>query len=425
MRILLVSSEYPPESPGGLGNSVHNLAAGLRACGAHPHILSSRPCSADGTSTVEEDEGGIPVTRIPRTDKRWRGAPSWFWRFHPYYTPVDRFRYSLRVADACREIIQRKSIDLVQFADYGGEGFAFVGAAHGIPTVVRLATPLYLVDEINRAHVAAGRMPTVRRPAGARALLKILEQKPIREARAVASPSRNLARIIEREAEPKGTVRIIPTGIDLGHFTRRNAADAREAAANCNIGAGRMILCVGRYEYRKGMHDLIDAFARICTRLPQYTLVFAGGDTETAPGGGSMKEYCARRAAEHGISDRIRLLDRVSYEALPGLYSLAALFVAPSLYENLANTVLEAMACGLPVISTTSGGASEIIDDPANGTLVPASDPEALANAILELLDDSDRCTIIGETNARKARLEFSRETMAERFLDLYRLIRR
>lgn len=421
MNILLVSSEYPPESPGGLGNSVRNLALGLKACGAKPHVLSSRMSA--NKRPLEECDTGIPVTRIPRETRRWRRAPGWFWRFHPYYIPFDCYRYSRDAAEKCREIIRRKSIDVVQFADYRGEGFSFVGGAHSVPSVIRLATPLYLVEAINR-HEA---IPSIRersaRAPGAYELMKFLEQKPIREAQAVASPSRSLARLIEREVSPKGALRVIPTGIDLEHFSRKTEADIRDFKTSLDLGDKKFILCVGRYEYRKGVHDLIDAFARIHNRIPDHILICAGADTDTAPGGGSMKEYCVKHAAELEIENRVKLLDRVSYEVLPQLYSLASLFVVPSLYENLANTLLEALACGVPVISTTSGGAAEIIVDPANGTLIPPAEPRMLAEAILDLLSDPERCTIIGEANKNLARREFSRETMAQRFLDLYRSI--
>ena len=95
--------------------------------------------------------------------------------------------------------------------------------------------------------------------------------------------------------------------------------------------------------------------------------------------------------------------------------------MAPSRYENLANTLLEAMACGLPVISTTAGGAAEIIDDPENGTLIAPGNVPALGEAIRDLLGEPERCTMIGETNREKARRHFSREVMAEKFLELYR----
>jgi len=78
------------------------------------------------------------------------------------------------------------------------------------------------------------------------------------------------------------------------------------------------------------------------------------------------------------------------------------------------------MACGAPVVSTTSGGAPEVIDIPQNGMLVAPGDTEALAGAILELLSDPDRCKMIGENNRRKAQERFSRRRMAADFLVLY-----
>jgi glycosyltransferase involved in cell wall biosynthesis len=422
MKILLVSSEYPPESPGGLGNAVRNLALGLQSCGAAPYILSSGGNSSVTGRPVTEEDNGIPIIRIAKPKKRLRSEPGWFWRFHPYYLPFDCYIYSRAVAKTCRGIIRSEGIDVVQFADYRGEGFSFVGSGRTIPSVIRLATPLYMVEDINRIRQETP-APLIRR-TGAQTLLRRLEQKPIREANAIASPSRSLANLIEKEVAPKGVLRIIPTGIDLGHFAPQPATAMPALETALDRGDKKIILFAGRYEYRKGVHDLIEAFARIQEALPGYMLACAGGDTNTAPGGGSMKRFCEERAAALGIRGQVRLLDRVAHEQLPGLYSLAALFVAPSLYENLANTLLEAMACGLPVISTTSGGATEIIDDPANGTLVAPGDVPALAAAILNLLGEPERCTMIGRANREKARRSFSRETMAAGFLELYRSLR-
>ncbi|MBI4721286.1 MAG: glycosyltransferase family 4 protein [Chitinivibrionia bacterium] len=426
MNVLIVSSEYPPESPGGLGNAAQNLARGLASLGVRPHVLSSyRSGEPSGYRSylTEESGDGVPVIRIPLEEKRIRREPGWWWRFHPYYLPLDCFLRSRAAARACREIIRGEGIDVVQFSDYRAEGFSFVGRSHAVPCVVRLATPLYLVNRLNRSPRALPHRSGSLHERIAGGFVRMLEQKPIREATAIASPSRDLAGIVRREIHPKGIVRVIPTGIDLGHFSRRPERETIELRRSLAPDGEHVVLFTGRYEYRKGVHDLVEAFAEVRKRQSDCRLVCAGGDTETSPEGGSMKQHLARRIASLGLEEHVTLLDRQPYAALPALYSIAAVFAAPSLYENLANTLLEAMACGAPVIGTTSGGASEVIGDPANGRLVPPGDARSLAAAILDLLSDTERCTIIGATNERTARERFSRERMARDFIALYREI--
>jgi glycogen(starch) synthase len=421
MRILLVSAEYPPESPGGLGNATRNLALGLKACGAHPFVLSSsrRPSGSHEETYSEEMDDGVPVFRINYAPKRLKREPSWFWRFHDFYLPADCHRYSRLVGEACFTLIRRLEIDVVQFPDYKGEAYHFTRRAN-FPTVIRLATPLYMVKKINRSATPAPDDRPGTFEGTAERLMRHIECEAIKRASALASPSASLARLVAEDIGAVPETEIIPTGIDIDMFKPARATDVAAFRRSLGLGEGPVIVFAGRYEYRKGIHDLVDAMKLIRERIPVSRLVLAGGDTETAPGGGSMKKHLEEKTRSLGLQSQVVFLDRVPHDQLILLYSLATVFAAPSLYENLANTILEAMACGAPVVSTTSGGAPEVIDIPQNGMLVAPGDTEALAGAILELLSDPDRCKMIGENNRRKAQERFSRRRMAADFLVLY-----
>ncbi len=422
MNILLVSAEYPPESPGGLGNAMRNLAVGLSAQGANPVILSSLEGSGPSVTNPDPENSpdGFTVYRIHKKKKRLKREPGWFWRFHDFYLPLDCYLYSKSISKACCRIIAEEKINVVQFPDYKGEGYHFIGQGSNIPSVVRLATPLYMVERINRASgIPAGGESGACRKAAMK-FMKHLELKPIKKASGIVSPSESLADMVAEDTNPEGRIEIIPTGTDTSKFKPMQATDAARYKESLGLKDEPAVLFTGRYEYRKGAHILIEAFAEVKRAAPDCVLLLAGGDTDTAPSGGSMKLYLQSLSESLNLKGSVFFLDRIEHGQLPLLYSSASVFAAPSLYENFANTIMEAMACGLPVITTTSGGGPEMIKDPENGRLIPPGDKSALAGAILELLSDTEACKIIGGANVDKARSRFSRETMAHAFLKLY-----
>ena len=96
------------------------------------------------------------------------------------------------------------------------------------------------------------------------------------------------------------------------------------------------------------------------------------------------------------------------------------LFVLPSLGEGIANTILEAMASGLAVVATNVGGNPELVQHGVNGLLVPAADPQALADAIVKLAADADLRRAMGRAGRQMAEQRFSLEAMVARYQRLY-----
>lgn len=138
-----------------------------------------------------------------------------------------------------------------------------------------------------------------------------------------------------------------------------------------------------------------------------------------------MMDHLREAAVRLGIADRVVLMDRFPFARLPVLYSLADVFVAPSLWENFANTLLEAMACGRPLVTTTTGGGPEMVEEPANGLLVPPGDSAKLAEAILTLFGDEGLRAEMGGRNRRKAVECYTREKMAAGIVEVCRTVAR
>lgn len=168
---------------------------------------------------------------------------------------------------------------------------------------------------------------------------------------------------------PGRRVTVLRNGVDLQLF---RPAD-REAERRRLGLAGPTLLSVGGLIERKGHHLIIQALAM----LEGVTLLIAGSGPERAA--------LERLAAATGVADRVRFLGLVAHDALAGLYNAADALVLASSREGWANVLLEAMACGTPVVATDVWGTAEVVAAPAAGVLVSERSPAALAEGVRRL----------------------------------------
>ena len=134
-----------------------------------------------------------------------------------------------------------------------------------------------------------------------------------------------------------------------------------------------------------------------------------------------MQEYMERVASGNGIRDAFRFIGGVKHQDVARIYGLGDILVVPSLYENLANVLLEGMAAGLPIVTTSGGGSPEVVIHGTNGFVVAPGDPQALADAVSDLLADPWTRERFGQSNRKKALEELSLDRMARETIDVYR----
>jgi glycosyltransferase involved in cell wall biosynthesis len=213
--------------------------------------------------------------------------------------------------------------------------------------------------------------------------------------------------------------RTVYYGIDLCRF-KPDGPVPRDAAAATRI------LFVGRVSPEKGIHVLIDAFRLVVRECPTAELDIIGPDlTPPAPMVAGMSDdplsleaqamkpegyrqrICAALPEE--IRRRIRFHDTISNSELPSAYRGAGVFVFPSVWEEpFGIPVAEAMACGLPVVGTRSGGIAESIEHGQTGLLVERGDSQSLAQALTTLLLNSDLRESMGRNARERATRLFS-----------------
>jgi len=174
------------------------------------------------------------------------------------------------------------------------------------------------------------------------------------------------------------------------------------------------ILCVGRLaDPRKNIPLLLTAYRQLLDMSDTAPrLVLAG---RTAPSADTMAHL-----EQLGLSDRVEIIVNPSLERLRSIYQHAAMFVLSSDEEGLGLVILEAMACGIPVVSTDSGGPATLIDNHVTGIMTPVGDAEALANTMRELLADPKRRAQMGEAGRKRAEHELSLEATGDLYLAKY-----
>ncbi|PWG62683.1 TIGR03088 family PEP-CTERM/XrtA system glycosyltransferase [Sediminicurvatus halobius] len=209
---------------------------------------------------------------------------------------------------------------------------------------------------------------------------------------------------------PPSRIRRICNGVDTERF-RPAGAEAVASRERFTIGT------VGRLVPVKDQVTLLRAFAR--------TLATTGGVAEDGRplelvlvGEGPLREGLETKAAELGITHACRFLG--SRSDLPALYREMDLFVLPSVAEGISNTILEAMASGLPVAASNVGGNPELVEDNVNGTLVRAGSDTALAGVLTAYARDARRRRAHAEGGRRRALERFSLGGMARQYEEAY-----
>ena len=168
---------------------------------------------------------------------------------------------------------------------------------------------------------------------------------------------------------------------------------------------------IGRLTVQKGYSVLIQAIPGILAQVPDAHFVIVGS--------GELDDSLQRQAQDAGIADRITFTgSRSDVEAILGTLDL---FVSSSLWEGLPTVILESIAARLPVVGTQVSGTTELIRDGESGLLVEAGNPDALAGAVVEALQDPATGELRAERALAHTAARFAITAVADAHADLYR----
>jgi glycogen(starch) synthase len=384
LHICYISQEYPPETGwGGAGSYTYEMAHALAGDG-HRVIVISRAVNRESVT----NDGGVEVHRVSPSPT-WDNIPI-LWRLNRIWPG-----FAWAAMRRLRSIHRRRPIDLVEAAEIRADGF-FVSFMPGRPKLVtRLHTAQIFVDHFNRMQV-----PQTRRWD------YWLEKRSIMRANLITAPSQAILDLTSSWVPLRNMPTcVIPNPVNerrfrLADLERRNS-----------------VLFVGRLEWNKGMAAIALAMPIILNRFPSAEFRFVGSDGVDHDG----KKWSDKFLDAVDPSQRERLkFEQLSRDTLVQAYQEAAVCILPSVWENCPYALLEAMACGTPVIATRVGGIPEIIEEGVSGLMLPGGDSEALADRISRVLEDAQLQKTLGHNARLRIQELFSVESVLPKMIAAY-----
>jgi glycosyltransferase involved in cell wall biosynthesis len=198
---------------------------------------------------------------------------------------------------------------------------------------------------------------------------------------------------------------VVGNGVDEARFVPLANDETRKL--------GDYVLHVGRMEYGKGLFDLVRCAKYVCDERPKVSFVLVGN--------GPLLPSIRREAERMGIKSRIVFAGYLTGRRLIESYQNAGVCIFPSYYEGLPTVILEAMACGIPVVATNIRAHAGVISNGANGFLVPVRSPHNMARMISMLLDDEDSRRVVGKAARQTVEENYTWDKVSEKVIECYK----
>jgi len=216
--------------------------------------------------------------------------------------------------------------------------------------------------------------------------------------------------LVELEGIPQSRIEIVYNGVEAGRF--EDAPGRADVRRSLDLPAkARVVVQVGTFRYIKDQATAVRAFQTVRGRCKQAVLVFVGD--------GPDRGACERLAESLGLAGAVRFLGQRS--DVPRILAAADVMLMTSLCEAHSVSLLEGMASGLPIVATDVGGIPETVIDGQTGLLVPAGDHHAVAEALLNLLENARLRRRMAEAGHQRVCTHFRRSDMHRRFMEIYR----
>ncbi len=360
MKIAIIINLFPPKWLAGTEIATYHLAEHLAKRSHEIHVITSLD---EGLSDFEK-ENGFYVHRII-----WPKIPIigilTFW-----------VRIFLKIRTLKPEIVHAQDLSM------------------GIPA--------WLIKKILKIpYIVWGRGSDVYLPYR---FIRITTKTILQNALAVLALTENMRIKLKKKYDTE--IHVIPNGIDLEDYFKVSLTSKK-------VTNGKNILFVGSLYPVKGVYYLIKAMKKILEKVPDARLILVGD--------GKERKGLETLSTQLGISNHVTFIGKIPHEEVQTFFKEADVFVLPSLSEGFPNVILEAMACGLPIVATRVGGVPDILTDGTNGYLVEAKDTKDLINKVLLLLEDSTLRKKISDNNKYEVK-KYSWENIIFELEKIYKL---
>ena len=380
MRITVVTSYFPTSARPYGGNSAFQTLRLLK-----PYASIEVICPLERYLDVK----GLRPPRYERSDPSWQ--PPEFKTTYVEYPAIPLLTRPINGRVCARLLlpyVRDSRPDLILNYWLYPDGYAAVraGRALGVPVIL-------------------GAIGSDLRARNDRFTIKLVREAML-EADAVITVSEELRAQAILRGVPAGKVTAILNGCDTTVFRPGDCSLAREQVG-CDAEA-ELVVYAGNFLETKGLVELMEAFLKLARTRPRARLAIVGQ--------GPLGEALAGRAASGGMEDRVRIQGRQEAAGIAQWMRAADVFCLPSYSEGCPNVLVEALACGRPVVATNVGGIPELIDE-SNGILIPPRDSEALGAALDQALSRTWDSAEIARTSTR------SWETVAQETWEVCRRV--
>ena len=306
---------------------------------------------------------------------------------------------------AFKRLVKEKKPDILHTHWILPNGFiaGLVSQATGVPLLIQLHGSDVFTAEKN-------------------ALFRSMARFAASRASYIVSPSPDLTERLGNLGIDTGKIGIVPNTVESDFSTDVSVKDIRRLRESLKIPEQHtVVLAMGRMVYVKGFEYLLKAFKKVAGKCTDITLVLAGG--------GVLLDEMKALTKRLEISDRVVMTGPVMRNEVPVYFKMADMFVIPSIrhesgaVDGLPVVVPEAMSAGLPIIASNVGGIPVLVKDGGNGILVGERDPDALAVAMMKLIDDQTLRKEYGERSRRIIERNVNYELVAAHFSALYEAI--
>lgn len=375
MRVLMLNYEYPPLGGGG-SNACKYLLREMANKGIEVDLVTSSPSNKFETEKIGDT---VSIYKLPVNKKD----------IH-YWTQREIMSYSWKAKKFIDKLMNEKEYDVCH---------AFFTVPCGaVAYLFRKKIP-YIVS------LRGSDVPGFNKRFGFQYIfLKPLIKKIWTDAKAVVANSQGLKELA-LNTSPSQEIGVIYNGIDVSEFEPNldSTIDDEDSTNDNEI----RVVCVSRLIERKGINYLIEAIEKLKDKQIQLILV----------GEGKQEDTLKKLVDDLKISDKVDFKGYVDHDQIAEIYRNSDIFVLPSLNEGMSNALLEALAAGLPVIVTDTGGTSELLD--GNGVLIPMADSDAIAEAIRGFVDEPEERRQMG-LKSREIAEGMSWMRVGEEYLRLY-----
>lgn len=371
MKIAMVSGEFPPTA-GGVGSYVYNLSKNLISLGNEVSVFTRGDCKSSKTSNVE----GIEVHRVT------------FFPFYPFHIQI----HGLFLSKEFR--VLEDEFDVVHF-----HSPIIPPITTNKPTIVtEHGTVKGFIDNLELTDLFSFTQKMFS------PMYVSIDKKVLTNAKIVTTVSQNSADELQRYYGIRKDISVVYNGVDTDFFRPGNLKKE-----------SNYVLYTGALVSKKGVIDLIKAAKYVIQKVPDIHFVITGK--------GPLEKTLRNLSKQLKIEKNVFFKGFVSRNELLKYYQNALMYIFPSYYEGLPTVILEAMACGVPVVATNIKSNSEVITNGKTGLLVEKKNPKVLAESILSLIENQELREYLGNNGRHLIMKKYAWRIISNRFLEIYRTI--